>query len=350
MATNTPRLSLRDQYDQQNNQQYDQFVQRLFDEVSSERDAVIGRLNATIGRLNTTIAENTRLKNVNAGCWHIIATKQNEIDALHSKHPQPQRELDRERQQIENMTDIGLEEATHEGDDDQHDTASAATTKHHEVIIVDEDYQNDDVPTSEDATAELETDVQGVDSDSTEVRQPAPEKKRKRKTKPVVIETSASKRSRRKPKLIQVVEVVIDQADRALPIFSLRGSEIVGEDGKALPDEVQVEFKQQMADFSNHPGCPGGDWRLVKTSKDSCVKCQIYNSSSTWTIKAPRRYACRTCANTNSFCVKWNGEMSKYLILPLPPAFAAQGSLQFRSGTGKYLSRLVEGKKWWPRQ
>ncbi|KAH0349408.1 hypothetical protein KCU83_g5550, partial [Aureobasidium melanogenum] len=91
MAANTPRLSLEELCNQ--------LIQRQFDEVSNERDTAISRLDKTI-----TI--NKKLKDDNAGCWHIIAKKQNEINALHDKNWQLQRDLDRERRERQKIKDL----------------------------------------------------------------------------------------------------------------------------------------------------------------------------------------------------------------------------------------------------
>ncbi|KAG9753293.1 hypothetical protein KCU73_g5916, partial [Aureobasidium melanogenum] len=93
MAANTPRLSLEEQCNQ--------LIKRQFDEVSNQRDTAISRLEKTI-----TI--NKKLKDDNAGCWHIIANKQNEINALQDKNWQLQRDLDRERRERQKIKDFIL--------------------------------------------------------------------------------------------------------------------------------------------------------------------------------------------------------------------------------------------------
>lgn len=96
MANDTPRLSFM--------VEVNQHAQRLFDEVSNERD--------------TAIAENTKLKNANADCLHIIANKQKEIEALHAEiaalHNSNRRKsiLGGERQQIKNKRAIGSSTAS----------------------------------------------------------------------------------------------------------------------------------------------------------------------------------------------------------------------------------------------
>ncbi|KAK6006254.1 hypothetical protein QM012_006664 [Aureobasidium pullulans] len=204
MADNTPRSSLRDAIDL--------FIRRRFDEVSSERD--------------TAVADN--------------AAKQKEINALHDKISQLQRDLDQERQQIKDTTGISLEKANHQNKTTQHHAMTPATMNHHEVIIIiDQDYQNDSVAISEDFTAETERDAQVVPSDTLEAVQPVP-KKRKKNTKPAIKETIASKRSRREPKPTVQEKVHVDQdADLDVPRFFVDHSDqIVTEDGETLPQEI----------------------------------------------------------------------------------------------------------------
>ncbi|KAG9590085.1 hypothetical protein KCU77_g7993, partial [Aureobasidium melanogenum] len=145
MAANTPPLSLRDQCDQ--------LIQR-FDEVSNERDTAISRLDKTI-------SINKKLKDDNAGCWHIIANNQLEINALHDKNWQLQQDLDTERQTIMDMIGIGTKRATHQDTSTQHGTPTLAETKHPQIIIINDlsvstskGHPNEDVTTSEDVTAQ----------------------------------------------------------------------------------------------------------------------------------------------------------------------------------------------------
>lgn len=120
------------------------------------------------------------------------------------------------------------------------------------------------------------------------------------------------------------------------------------EDDEALSRDIQAEFTQKMDELSTKNTCPHGDWRFAKR-KGKCVKCQIVTKPSLWTVEGPRQYACKTCANSNAFCVLWNEDVSKYLVLPLPPQFAGEGLLQFKAESDKVLSRTPEGKKTWPK-
>ncbi|KAG9557509.1 DUF221-domain-containing protein, partial [Aureobasidium melanogenum] len=246
MAANTPPLSLRDQCDQ--------FIQRRFDEVSNERDTAVSRLDKTI-----TI--NKKLKNANSGCWHIIANKQleinvltSEINALHYKIWQLEQDLSQETQKVQEITGTVTREATHRNTSTQHGTPPLAKTKHSQIIIINDpsvstskDHSNEDVTTSEDVISQPEPDIQVIESDYSEPPQAAPKKRRRRKTKPVVKETSASKRSRREPKPIAQTEAVVNQdAGLSVSKFSINHrNEIVNEDGKALSRGIQAEFTQK---------------------------------------------------------------------------------------------------------
>lgn len=121
MAVNTPPLSWKEQYDQQ----YNQLIQRRFNEVCNERDSAI------------TI--NKKLKNANSGCWHLIANTQLEIDALHAKiatlhgtNRQLQQDLNTDRQTprgIRDMIGTGPERATRQNTSPQTQHTNASNEK-----------------------------------------------------------------------------------------------------------------------------------------------------------------------------------------------------------------------------
>ncbi|KEQ60958.1 uncharacterized protein M437DRAFT_67732 [Aureobasidium melanogenum CBS 110374] len=350
MAANTPPLSWKEHYDQQ----YNHLVQIRFNKICSERDSAI------------TI--NKQLRNANSGCWHIIANKQLEIDALHAKvaalhgtNRRLQQDLNTERQTIRNIRDMtgnGSERVTRQNTSPQHNTPTPATKKPREVINTDDllvstskDYPKDDTTTPDDVTADPETGPQVIENDNAEVPQPASKKKRKKWTKVVVENTSAAKRPRREPKpAVQPKAAGVSQAaDVSIPKFFVSHmNEIVNEDGEPLSEDIQADFRQQMDELSTKTTCPRGHWRFANR-KGKCVKCQLFTKTSLWTIEGPRQYACKTCANSNTFCVFWNEDVSKYQVLPLPPQFAGEGLLRFKAESGKVLSRTPEGKKVWPK-
>ncbi|KAH0164228.1 hypothetical protein KCU67_g5242, partial [Aureobasidium melanogenum] len=254
MAANTPPLSLRDQCDQ--------LVQR-FDEVSNERDTAI------------TIIK--KLKNDNAGCWHIIANKQLEIHALHAeittlhgRNRQLQQDLGTERQTITAMIGIGTKRATPQDASAQHGAPTLAETKHPQIIIDDlsvstsKGRPHEHVTTSEDIIAQPQSDVQVIESDYSEATQPAAltKKKRKKWTRRDVVETSATKRPRREPKPIAQTEAVVNQdADVGISKFSVNHEgEIVNEDGEALSQDIQAEFTRKMDELSIKDTCPRNNW------------------------------------------------------------------------------------------
>ncbi|KAG9680769.1 hypothetical protein KCU95_g15281, partial [Aureobasidium melanogenum] len=111
MANNMPRLSLEEQCNR--------LIQRQFDEVSNERDKAISRLGKAIKRLDKAITIIKKLKDANAGCWHIIANKQLEIDALHAEaalhdnNKQLERTWDEERQKAKDMRAFDSSTASH---------------------------------------------------------------------------------------------------------------------------------------------------------------------------------------------------------------------------------------------
>lgn len=339
MAANTPPFSLRDQCDQ--------LVQR-FDEVSNERD--------------TAITSNKKLKNDNAGCWHIIANKQLEINTLHAeittlhgRNRQLQQDLDTESQTITAMIGIGTKRATPQDTSAQHGTPTLAETKHPQIIINDlsvstsKGRPHEHVTTSEDIIAQPQSDVQVIESDYSEATQPAPTKKKRKKwTRRDVVETSTTKRPRREPKPIAQTEAVVDQGTNVgISKFSVNHEgEIVNEDGEALPQDIQAEFIRKMDELSIKDTCPRNNWRFAKR-KGRCVKSQLFGKAPLWTVEGPRQYACKLCANSNAFCVLWNEDVSKYLVLPLPPQFAGEGLLQFIADSDKVLSRTSEGRKMW---
>ncbi|KAG9644109.1 hypothetical protein KCU64_g11475, partial [Aureobasidium melanogenum] len=182
--------------------------------------------DTAISRLDKTITINKKLKDDNADCWHIIANKQleinaltSEINALHDKIWQLEQDPSQETQKVKEITGIVTREATHRNTSTQHGIPPLAKTKHFQIIIMNDlsvstskDHSNEDVTTSEDVISQPEPDVHVIESDYSESPQAAPKKKRRRrKTKPVVKETSASKRSRREPKSIAQTEAVVNQ-------------------------------------------------------------------------------------------------------------------------------------------
>ncbi|KAH0340249.1 DUF221-domain-containing protein, partial [Aureobasidium melanogenum] len=270
MAANTPPLSWKEHYDQQ----YNHLVQIRFNKICSERDSAI------------TI--NKQLRNANSGCWHIIANKQLEIDALHAKvaalhgtNRRLQQDLNTERQTIRNIRDMtgnGSERVTRQNTSPQHNTPTPATKKPREVINTDDllvstskDYPKDDTTTPDDVTADPETGPQVIENDNAEVPQPASKKKRKKWTKVVVENTSAAKRPRREPKpAVQPKAAGVSQAaDVSIPKFFVSHmNEIVNEDGEPLSEDIQADFRQQMDELSTKTTSPKmvfNDQRVLKT-------------------------------------------------------------------------------------
>ncbi|KAH0164305.1 hypothetical protein KCU67_g5209, partial [Aureobasidium melanogenum] len=261
MTANTPRLSLEEQCNQ--------LIKRQFDEVSNQRDTAISRLEKTI-----TI--NKKLKDDNAGCWHIIANKQLEINALHAeittlhgRNRQLQQDLDTERQKIMAMIDIGTKRATPQDTSAQHGTPTLAETKHPQIIINDlsvstsKGCPHEHVTTSEDIIAQPQSDVQVIESDYSEATQPTPTKKKRKKwTRRDAVETSTTKRPRREPKAIAQTEAVVDQGTNVgISKFSVNHEgEIVNEDGEALSQDIQAEFTRKMDELSIKDTCPRNNW------------------------------------------------------------------------------------------
>ncbi|KEQ84551.1 hypothetical protein M438DRAFT_392650 [Aureobasidium pullulans EXF-150] len=128
--------------------------------------------------------------------------------------------------------------------------------------------------------------------------------------------------------------------------FIFTEDKLTKSDGSALEASTQAAWNQQVVQFADMTGNTGMNWQDIRSSSN-CVKGVIKDTKAAWTIDEPMQYACRSCANTNTFCVVWNSVLSSFVVLPLPRDVSGDGPALFISGSKKTLSR---SSKSWPQK
>jgi hypothetical protein len=78
---------------------------------------------------------------------------------------------------------------------------------------------------------------------------------------------------------------------------------------------VREEWKKQLEEFDKKDP----DWH-TKAKTDGCVRSVLWNSKCYLTINAEGRFACKTCWNTNHFCVAWDEDEEAFWLREQLPA------------------------------
>lgn len=60
--------------------------------------------------------------------------------------------------------------------------------------------------------------------------------------------------------------------------------------------------------------CKAGSTKDV----ERCVWVLIMNGQAWWTKEGAGKFACRTCANKNLLCIRYDPKADKHVVLPLP--------------------------------
>jgi hypothetical protein len=80
---------------------------------------------------------------------------------------------------------------------------------------------------------------------------------------------------------------------------------------------LREEWKKQLDEFDKKDP----EWHIKAEGTDGCVRSILWNQSKCYlTTLAEGRFACKTCWNTNHFCVAWDEEAEGYWLRPLLPA------------------------------
>lgn len=116
----------------------------------------------------------------------------------------------------------------------------------------------------------------------------------------------------------QVPEDVIVYLDSVQHVLELSGEE----DDKTIRawtregDMLREEWRKQLKDFDKK----NPDWPN-KARTAGCVRSTIFNGGKCYlTIEDEGVYACKTCWNTDHFCVGWDEEDKHFWIRPQLPA------------------------------
>jgi hypothetical protein len=81
--------------------------------------------------------------------------------------------------------------------------------------------------------------------------------------------------------------------------------------------QLREAWKEQLEEFNQKDP----EWYIKAQGTDGCVRSILWNQSNCYlTNLAEGRFACKTCWNTNHFCVAWDEEDEEYWLRPQLPA------------------------------
>jgi hypothetical protein len=99
------------------------------------------------------------------------------------------------------------------------------------------------------------------------------------------------------------LDIYYDETDAVLDAWE--------KDGERLCEE----WMKQLNEFNKKDP----DWHN-KAKTGGCVRSVLWNSKCYLTINAEGRFACKTCWNTNHFCVAWDEDDEGFWLRPQLPA------------------------------